>query len=496
MRSLTFSTASVFLALRTPVFSSSGNKRLLFAAIGGLGWAASCQAVEWKELTKQPGSPTVVAFNNLQTPPKSLPFLTERKKAAGFWAGYTEPAIIAKLAETATVAPAGQSWEATGLWMHAKTAKGWVSLPVFETKDKSAGSVKQGETHVALHAGFWNTLQPSRPESAVATPGATKARTGGFNASLGERVGTAQSPDDRQANPFYKYDGDATKETAGVFVPPAYNGSEAYGLIVSITPSFNVLPKAGPPWTTESVRRKYIWVAPGNIGNNQPGNRRVWLAQQARAWALHHYRIDPSRCIISGSSNGADAASATAVATPFGFNAAFLFAPPCSPALGTVSIPMEGPGSEKFMAMKPYPGTITPLSSKGIDHIRKNWRFAYVVGTKDSFLPYCRNSVNALLKAGADCELFEIPNMGHGGAIPSIAEYLDYLESPRMGKAAGVDEMGIGATKSAMIEIGKYLSANDPAKARERLAQLWNNYPSSRTNPELLALIVKMEALP
>ncbi|HEX7261292.1 MAG TPA: hypothetical protein VF258_05715 [Luteolibacter sp.] len=449
--------------------------------------------MEWKELTLQTPPPTVVAFSNAQTPPKSLPFLDERKKAAGFWTSYTEPAIIAKLGETATVAAAGQAWEPTGMWMHAKSAKGWVSLPIFESKDQSSGSVKRGETYIGLHPGFWKGLQSSRPAGAAVV--GPKPRTGGFIANLGQRAGAARTPDDREANPFYKYEGDANHEVAGVFVPPAYNGNEAHGLIVSITPSFNVTPNAGPPWTTECVRRKYIWVAPGNTGNNQPATRRVWLAQQARAWALHHYRIDPARCIISGSSNGADAASATAVATPFGFSAAFLFAPPCKPALGSVSVPMEGPGSEKFLAMKPVPNTIAPLSGKGLEHIRGTWRFAYVVGTKDSFLPYCRNSVDELRKAGADCKLFEIPNMGHGGAIPSIAEYLDYLESPRQGKA-GRDDMATGASKAAIEEVGKYLSANNPAKARERLTRLWNNYPTCRTNLEVIALVTKMEALP
>lgn len=473
---------------RVPVWIR--HQQLLLVVIGWLGWTTSCQALEWKELTQNADVPTVVAFTNQKTPPKALPFLPDRKKAMGFWAGFTDPKIIAKLAETCTLATDDPGWEDTGCWMHTKTAAGWVSLPVFESKRKALGCVTRGESHFVIHSGFWKNLQPTRPESAAADTAAIKAKTGSFNPKLGERVGTAQSPDDRGENPFYKYDGDATKETAGVFVPPAYDGSEAYGLIVDITPSFNITPKASAAWTNECIRRKYIWIGPGNIGNNQPATRRVWLAQQARAWALYHYRIDPARCIIAGSSNGGDAASATAASTPFGFNAALLFCPATLPAIDVVPVPMEGPDAAKYNNAV----MISPLSSKGTQNIKKNWRFAYIVGTKDSFLPYCRSSVGVLKKAGVDCKIFEIPNMGHG-VPPTFTEYFDFLESPREGNAdkVGGDD---NASKTAINDINKYLSAKNTAKARERLAQVWNNYPSSHSNPDLLVLIGKMEAMP
>lgn len=408
---------------------------------------------------------------------------------------YAEPTIIAKLAATATDAPADHSWQETGLWLHAKTGGDWVSLPIVESSDKRASAIKHGEAYVTLHPGFWKSLQASRPEIKAAGAAVAKAKTGAFDANLGELTGSPQSPDDRDENPFYKFDGDASKQTAGVYVPATYDGSEPYGLIVSITPSFGALPRADNKWIAECNRHKYIWIGPGDIGNNKSAVHRVWLAQQARAWALHHYRIDPARSVISGSSNGADAASATAVATPFGFNAAFLFAPPCAPALGQVSIPLEGPGIEQYNSVKPDPRTVNPLSTKGLSNIRKNWRFIYVCGDQDKFLPLCRSSVNQLKKAGVDCKLFEVPGMGHSGAPPSITEYFEYLESPREA-AGGSAETVSSAAVATVVEVKKLLRAKNSAKARQVITQLWINHPDSRTNEDVLKLIEVMEKLP
>ena len=136
------------------------------------------------------------------------------------------------------------------------------------------------------------------------------------------------------------------------------DGTKPYGLMVFIEPESNGTGNIRGNWKDDLGARKLIWVAAMKSGNDQQGERRVWLAQQARAWALHHYNIDTGRMIISGFSNGGDAASATAVATPFGFNNALLIAPPCEPPVGTVHVPREHGGGTT--------ATVQPLSSSGI----------------------------------------------------------------------------------------------------------------------------------
>jgi dienelactone hydrolase len=257
--------------------------------------------------------------------------------------------------------------------------------------------------------------------------------------------------------------------------------------MVYISPGMNGGNGMPGGWRKDFQSRNLIWIGAKNGGNNHPGVRRVWLAQQARAWALHHYKIDTSRMIISGFSNGGDAASATAVATPFGFNNAILFAPPCNPPLGTVTVPQE----------KDAQGTpvnfIKPLSSGGISNIKKNWRIAYVCGSKDNFLAEVKRSAEAVKGLDSGSKLFEIDGLGHG--VPGdISNIFDFIFSPR--EAANDKGASRAFNVDPVLSSIRSQMKTQPAKARESMLQLWNNHPEVRATEEVAALIAEMEALP
>lgn len=438
-------------------------------------------AAGWGDLSGAAGAPRLVAFSNSKAPPDALPFIPERKLKAGFWTSFNDAGVIGKIGGTVTKS-SDTLWQDAGMWMHLRVGPSWISLPVYEISNAAAGSVKKGNDYFALDPAFWKNLQASRPpaKTVVGKTAGPSVRTGAFAANLGDLGGQPATPDDRVKNPFYKFQGDPAKETAQVVVPRDYDGSKPFGLMVFISPSLNGQNGLPPKWAAELAQRNIIWIGPTHTGNNHPAERRVWVAQRTRAWALHHYKIDPNRVIIAGCSNGGDAASATAVATPFGFNSAILFCAPCKPPVGEVGVPMEG-------ATGPNPA-IKPLSSAGLAHIKNNWRIVQVVGTKDSFLKYVRESSKLVKDFKMGSKLHEIEGMGHA-APPSIAEYLDFVNAPR-GAAAGGFVAGnyLTGVRSAM--------AISPERGNAAMLQLWTNHPEARSSPEVLDLLKKMEAVP
>jgi hypothetical protein len=214
----------------------------------------------------------------------------------------------------------------------------------------------------------------------------------------------------------------------------------------------------------------------------------VWLAQQARAWALNHYKIDTERMIISGVSNGADAASGTVVATPFGFNSAILFAPPCGPPLGAVVVPQEADAKGQPVVF------IKPLSSSGMSHIKKNWRIAFVCGSNDQFLANVKRSAEATKGIDGGSKLFEVPGLGH--SLPTdIADVFDYVFASR--KAADGKSGGAAPFNAApVLDTISAAKSTNPAKAKEMMIQLWNNHPEVRESPEFKELLAEMEKFP
>lgn len=460
-----------------------------FLALCGILGVQSGLASDWKDLSGKDSPPRLVVLSNAKTHPAALPFIPERMKEAGLWQTFSDPKVIAKLAQTMSPATA-TGWDDTGLWMHLLLDDGeWLALSVCEKPGAAQGGVKAGDTLLALHPSLWKNLQSSRPAaSATADKGdAAKAKTGAFEANLGELDGPAMTPDDRKANPFLKYDGDIKDESAEVLVPDTYDGTKPFGLMVYITPAMdgNNAPPGG--WRGELASREIIWIGAKKGGNNHPGDRRVWLAQHARAWALHHYKIDPARMIIAGFSNGGDSASGTAVATPFGFNNAILFAPPCAPPLGPVGIPQEKD------AKGPAP-VIQPLSGAGIRQIKTHWRIAYVVGTKDSFVPEVRKSAKAV--EGLDCgsKLFEIDGLGHG--VPqNITDILDFILEPRAAGGGNKKEK-TGFDPGPVVSNILAAHKTNPARAREMMLQLWQNHPESRGDDQVTETLELMEKLP
>lgn len=105
-----------------------------------------------------------------------------------------------------------------------------------------------------------------------------------------------------------------TTYTFDLYIPPGYDGSEAYGLVTWIN-SGNGGGVIGS-WTSVLNDKKLIWVGGDNIGNSVNINIRMGVAWAAVYKMLELYNIDQDRIYTAGRSGGARMANTLAYIYP------------------------------------------------------------------------------------------------------------------------------------------------------------------------------------
>ncbi|MBX3741119.1 MAG: hypothetical protein KF712_09025 [Akkermansiaceae bacterium] len=182
-----------------------------------------------------------------------------------------------------------------------------------------------------------------------------------------------------------------------LYVPPNYDGSEAFGVLVYISPGDGAVSLL-PGWDNVFQEKKLIYCSPYGAGNKQGDMRRIALALDSVATVRAGYKIDPNRLLVSGTSGGG------AEATTIGVNYAEFLAIDCS--RGTY------PDHELCF---PY------LDSGDIREVaRQKKRFAWVSGPKDRNYASIKGGVAAWEAAGVKSKLFEDPNQGHAAATEDL----------------------------------------------------------------------------
>ncbi|MFK7931068.1 MAG: hypothetical protein AB8H79_22975, partial [Myxococcota bacterium] len=99
-----------------------------------------------------------------------------------------------------------------------------------------------------------------------------------------------------------------------IYVPPAYDGSEPYGLVSFINSGGGGAPRGA--WQEVLNERKLIWIGPRNAGNSVNVDVRFGAGLLGAARALEQFHIDRSRVYASGNSGGARSASVLAWMAP------------------------------------------------------------------------------------------------------------------------------------------------------------------------------------
>jgi len=182
-----------------------------------------------------------------------------------------------------------------------------------------------------------------------------------------------------------------------LYVPPNYDGSEAFGVLVYISSGDGAVSLL-PGWDKVFQEKKLIYCSPFGAGNKQGDMRRIALALDSVATVRAGYKIDPARLLVSGTSGGG------AEATTIGVNYAEFFAIDCS----------RGSFPDHELCF-PY------LDSGDIREVaRQKKRFAWVSGPKDRNYPSIQRGVAAWEAAGVESKLFEDPNQGHAAATEDL----------------------------------------------------------------------------
>jgi len=182
-----------------------------------------------------------------------------------------------------------------------------------------------------------------------------------------------------------------------LYVPPNYDGSEAFGVLVYVSPGDGAVSLL-PGWDKVFQEKKLIYCSPFGAGNKQADMRRIALALDSAASVRAGYKIDPNRLIVSGTSGGG------ATATTIGVNYAEFLAIDCS----------RGSYPDHELCF-PY------LDSGDIREVaRQKKRFAWVSGPKDRNYASIKRGVAAWEEAGVKSKLFEDPNQGHAAATEDL----------------------------------------------------------------------------
>src|SRR5581483_5777449 len=124
-------------------------------------------------------------------------------------------------------------------------------------------------------------------------------------------LGALQNPAavNRQWPDLIDYDVDPGTWTYDVYVPPTYDGTKPYGVVVFITSDST----PGVVLQTASSDKNLIWISPRNVGNNQGDyTLRFGASLLALYRAKEMFNIDSRRVYTSGKSGGARIASALA----------------------------------------------------------------------------------------------------------------------------------------------------------------------------------------
>jgi len=137
--------------------------------------------------------------------------------------------------------------------------------------------------------------------------------TGLFNnITLGALKDTSVNANDSTHRPWplvVNYNLDLNTWPYAVYVPPDYDATKPYGVMVYITSDDNV---SGIILQAASKDKNIIWISPWNVGNNASSPDRYGTALLAIYRAKELFNIDTRRVYLSGKSGGARTASGLA----------------------------------------------------------------------------------------------------------------------------------------------------------------------------------------
>lgn len=202
---------------------------------------------------------------------------------------------------------------------------------------------------------------------------------------------------------------DAEKDTYRMVVPPSYDGTQPYGLLLYINSGDpGSIPEQWHPLLDEM---KLIAVAAENIGNNHPMMRRVQWSMDALANVEKEYRIDPARRVVTGISGGGHMAMLTAAMYPEHFAGAISHA--------AQSYLPDARGFGHFPGLE-----LSDFKSKE----RKKLKWMVISGDKDQNYQTIIQTSKEWDAANLNYRFLDVPGMGHvPAAAAPMKEALEWI---------------------------------------------------------------------
>ncbi|MGA9853763.1 MAG: hypothetical protein WBR29_00600 [Gammaproteobacteria bacterium] len=211
---------------------------------------------------------------------------------------------------------------------------------------------------------------------------------------------------------------DPQNETWVLYVPPQYDDSSAYGVLVWIPPGDDASIPYG--WRGALDLHKMIYIAADRSGNDQSVyDRRAPLALTGYSYVRDHYHIDMNRVYIGGFSGGGVVASHIAPAFANIFSGGLFV----STADGINIRPSNGNEDDH-----------APLPTKAeLSEMRSNGRYIFTVGEDDPINSMLVNRAFDSYRALciSRIKLLEVPDTGHENLNHRWLNYaLSYLDTP------------------------------------------------------------------
>ncbi|HEX2970801.1 MAG TPA: PHB depolymerase family esterase [Tepidisphaeraceae bacterium] len=263
---------------------------------------------------------------------------------------------------------------------------------------------------------------------------------------------------------------DVTRESFDVYVPKAYTGQEAYGLVVWISPGATVGRPAG--WNEVLDRHKLLWVGANNSGNDRLPLIRMALALDAAHNMKARYQIDEKRVYIAGLSGGGRVGSMLGVGYPDVF-AGGLYIIGCNYYRAIFSREKNGIWQKGFNAPP-------------VEVLAQARRHRHVIleGETDANREQSLAYAEAYRRDGFRYVIYlEVPGMGHE---PPNAQWFE------KGIAALVEELPAASTQPTtrrveepseadkLVRVSRVFIANGMyAAARTRLERVVTEYPAA-----------------
>jgi hypothetical protein len=230
------------------------------------------------------------------------------------------------------------------------------------------------------------------------------------------------------------YDLDLNTWPMDVYVPPGYDGTKPFGVMVYITSDATT----GIVLQTASKDKNIIWISPRNVGNGANSTNRHGAALLAAYRAKELFNIDPRRVYLSGKSGGARTASSLA----FYHSEVFHGVAPSSgfalPRLDEVTpdyIPNTSGQSDSYFSYsdQPFnyyyftdPSTFNAIEAAG----RANKLRSYIITRYDDYREdyFVEGFHCAFEPQGQTCFLYDGPGTHQDATDAEMEEAIDYLD--------------------------------------------------------------------